>query len=270
VPFANNEGIKIYYEVEGQGTPLVMAHGLGGSLDDWRDLGWTERLRDRYQLILVDGRGHGRSDKPHDQEAYRQRHVAADHVAVLDDAGLYQAHFLGWSMGGIVCLGAGIGVPERCLSLVIGGCQPYARDERPSKQSQPPSIPMRGMPEGDDPIEALIAAGGEAWAAFYGANMTVPPAMRSRLKQNDFQAVKARFQGLHEPRSGPGYLDPVQMPCLVYVGETEAAYGGAKQLTERLANGAFLAFPGFGHYDVLAEVDVVLPEIRRFLDSVAA
>jgi hypothetical protein len=129
---------------------------------------------------------------------------------------------------------------------------------------------MRGMPEGDDPIEALLAAGGEAWAAFYGANMTVPPAMRSRLKQNDFQAVKARFQGLHEPRSGPGYLDPVQMPCLVYVGETEAAYGGAKQLTERLANGAFLAFPGFGHYDVLAEVDVVLPDIRRFLDSVAA
>ena len=113
MPFANNEGIKIYYEVEGQGTPLVMAHGLGGSLDDWRDLGWTERLRDRYQLILVDGRGHGRSDKPHDQEAYRHRHVAADHVAVLDDAGLYQAHFLGWSMGGIVCLGAGIGVPER-------------------------------------------------------------------------------------------------------------------------------------------------------------
>ena len=61
MPYANNQGIRIYYEVEGSGPALVLAHGLGGSHEDWLDMGWVEALGDRFQLIMVDARGHGRS-----------------------------------------------------------------------------------------------------------------------------------------------------------------------------------------------------------------
>ena len=80
MPSANNQGIRIYYEVEGSGPALVLAHGLGGSHEDWLDMGWVEALGDRFQLIMVDARGHGRSDKLYDPEAYRPVPVSYTHL----------------------------------------------------------------------------------------------------------------------------------------------------------------------------------------------
>jgi pimeloyl-ACP methyl ester carboxylesterase len=64
MPYANNNGVKIYYEVEGQGPPLLMLHGFAGSLEDWREAGYVAAFKNDYQLILVDLIGHGKSDKP--------------------------------------------------------------------------------------------------------------------------------------------------------------------------------------------------------------
>jgi pimeloyl-ACP methyl ester carboxylesterase len=230
-------------------------------------MGWVEVLRDRYQLILVDARGHGQSDKSHDPDFYRQVHQAMDHVAVLDDVGVEKAHFPGFSMGGIVCLGAGINAPKRCLSLMMGGTQPYARDERPARTDFPKPIPLRGLPDGDNPINELLNRGGEAWVAFYEANMKVSASMKMRLMENDFEALIARFAAMHEKRSLPHYLDLVQMPCLIYVGEDESAYGGARQLVDRLPNAKFIAFQGLNHFEMLTSVDVILPEILYFLSK---
>ncbi len=71
MPYASNQGVHIYYEVEGQGAPLVMAHGMGagGDLNAWRRTGYTDALKDEFQLILFDFRGHGQSDRPHEVSA---------------------------------------------------------------------------------------------------------------------------------------------------------------------------------------------------------
>jgi len=123
------------------------------------------------------------------------------------------------------------------------------------------------MPEGPNPIDQLLAQGGEAWAAFYAANMEVPASMKRRLVENDFVAVSARFEAIYEPDL-TRHLDPVQMPCLIYVGEDEPAYGGSQQLAGLLPDAEFIAFPGLNHFDMLASLDVVLPEIRRFLGKI--
>ena len=266
MPYAFNEQIRIYYEVESSGPPLVLAHGLGCSLQDWRDTGWVEALGNRFQLILVDARGHGRSSKPYDPEAYRPIHQAKDQIAVLDDLGVDKAHFLGWSMGGNAGLAVGIYAPDRCLSIMMGGTQPFARDERMSQPDLPTPIPFAGMPDGPNPIERMLAQGGETWVAFYEGNMVVPPGMKRRLMANDFEAVGARFQGIHQ-KNIVQYLGPVQMPCLVFVGEDEAAYGGAKQLADLLPHAEFVAYPGLNHFDMFTRIDVVLPNILRFLDN---
>jgi pimeloyl-ACP methyl ester carboxylesterase len=266
MPYVSNQGVRIYYEVEGLGPPLVLAHGISASLEDWREVGWVEALRDRYQLILVDARGHGRSDKPHDPDSYRQIHLAMDHVAVLDGVGVEKAHFLGYSMGRIVCLGAGIHAPERCFSLMMGGTQPYARDERPAGTEFPAPKPFRGMPDGNNPIDQLLMRGGEAWSAFFEANMEVSASMKMRLMKNDFEALIAQRAVMYE-RSLSRYLDPVQMPCLIYVGEDEPAYGGAKQLADSLPDAKFVAFPGLNHFEMLTSIDLILPEILHFLSK---
>ncbi len=116
MPYVESDGIKIYYEVEGEGAPLMLHHGLTGSLNGFRRLGYTETLSKEHQLILIDARGHGRSDKPHQPEDYRLELFVNDAVKVLNELGVEKPHFLGYSMGGMVGLGIGVYSPDRFRS----------------------------------------------------------------------------------------------------------------------------------------------------------
>jgi pimeloyl-ACP methyl ester carboxylesterase len=80
MPYATHDGVRIYYETEGSGPPLLLHAGLSMSLNDWRDFGYVNALRDDYRLILLDPRGHGQSDKPHDPIAYAYNLLVGDVV----------------------------------------------------------------------------------------------------------------------------------------------------------------------------------------------
>src|SRR3989304_635920 len=125
MPYANNNGVRIYYEVEGQGPPLVLAHGMGGGgdLDAWLSTGYTDALKDDYQLILFDLRGHGRSDKPHEVSAHGSN-AADDIVAVLDSLGIAKAHYLGYSMGAAAGFKQAISHADWFYSFILGGMTP--------------------------------------------------------------------------------------------------------------------------------------------------
>jgi pimeloyl-ACP methyl ester carboxylesterase len=92
--------VHVHYEVEGEGPPIVLQHGFTDSLRTWYELGYVDALKQDYRLILVDARGHGSSDKPHEPQAYKPECYAADVVSVLTDLGISRAHFFGYSMGG--------------------------------------------------------------------------------------------------------------------------------------------------------------------------
>jgi pimeloyl-ACP methyl ester carboxylesterase len=70
MPYVNNAGVQIHYEIEGAGPALVLQHGFTQSLESWAECGYVAPLRPKYRLILIDARGHGRSDKPHDEASY--------------------------------------------------------------------------------------------------------------------------------------------------------------------------------------------------------
>jgi pimeloyl-ACP methyl ester carboxylesterase len=97
-----HDAIRIHYEVEGAGTPLVLMHGALVGLEMWRELGYTGALRDDHRLILIDARGHGRSEAPHDPAYYRPELMAGDVTAVLDALEIPAAHFLGASLGAAI------------------------------------------------------------------------------------------------------------------------------------------------------------------------
>src|SRR5438093_10737912 len=125
MPFADNQGVRIHYETQGEGPPLVLYHGAGASLEVWRELGYVDALRPDYRLLLLDARGHGESDKPHAAASYQMPRLVDDILAVLDDLGVETAHFLGYSMGGRVGFGIAKYAPARFRSLMIGGSHPY-------------------------------------------------------------------------------------------------------------------------------------------------
>ncbi len=84
MPFLKREGrTRVYYEVHGEGTPLLLTHGYSSTSGMWRGQ-IDDFTKAGYKLILWDMRGHGRSSYPDDQNAYSEAHTVADMAALLD------------------------------------------------------------------------------------------------------------------------------------------------------------------------------------------
>jgi len=120
MPYAKTQdGVKLYYEEVGQGTPILFVHEFSS---DHR--GWEPQMREfgkRYRCIAYSARGYPPSDVPGDASAYTYLHVMRDAIAVLDHLKLESAHFIGLSMGGYTSLQAALNHPGRVRSLVLAG-----------------------------------------------------------------------------------------------------------------------------------------------------
>src|SRR5919205_2952996 len=115
-----DDGVKLYYEEVGSGTPIVFVHEFAG---DCRS--WEQQLRyfgHRYRCIAYNARGFPPSDVPNDVERYSQERARDDIKAVLDALKIDKAHIVGLSMGGFATLHFGFTYPDHARSLVIAGC----------------------------------------------------------------------------------------------------------------------------------------------------
>lgn len=256
MPYANNQGIHIRYEVEGSGPPMVLHHGFGGFSEIWYDIGFVDEMKDDYQLILMDARGCGASDKPHDREAYRLAPRVQDVVAVLDDLGLAQAHFHGYSMGGYIGWGIAQYASERFLSLILGG-------------SGPPIETWDEAEAGSGPMQKTLRLGLDAWLVFLeGAfGRWWQPQWKDLILASDIEAFVA-MASLWEGIDYQNIIPALTLPCLLYVGENDEAYLGAKEASEILPNATFLSWPDIDHIEAGSRPDLVIPHIRKFLAKV--
>lgn len=111
------DGCRIYYEVDGDGPPLMLIPGLGGSADFWSDV--ARHLTPHFRVISFDHRGTGRSDRPLGQYCIEQ--IARDTIAILDEAGIERAHLAGHSTGGVIAQVIALDHVARVDRLVISG-----------------------------------------------------------------------------------------------------------------------------------------------------
>jgi len=118
------EGVKLNYKQMGSGQPLIVLHGLFGSLDNWMTLG--RRWSEDFSVYLLDLRNHGRS--PHTPE-HTLNAMADDVIDFMDGQNLQSASVLGHSMGGKVVMELALKHPERIRSAIIAdmGPQEYER-----------------------------------------------------------------------------------------------------------------------------------------------
>lgn len=115
MPYTESDGVRIYFEDDGAGEPLLLIQGLGYSLDMWHR--FAPPLRERFRVVVFDNRGVGRSDVP--SPPYSIPDMARDAVAVLDAAGIDRAHVVGTSMGGVIAQELALLHPDRVMSLAL-------------------------------------------------------------------------------------------------------------------------------------------------------
>ncbi len=114
------DGVNLYFEETGSGTPIVFVHEFGGDHRSWEPQ--VRYFARSHRCIAVNARGFPPSDVPDDPEMYSQDLARDDVLAVLDGLGIEQAHINGLSMGGFAALHFGFEYPDRALSLVVAGC----------------------------------------------------------------------------------------------------------------------------------------------------
>ena len=122
---AADDGVKLYYEDTGTGTPVVFVHEFAGDYRSWEPQ--VRYFSRRYRCITYSARGYLPSDVPEDPERYSQEHWREDVRAVLDGLKLPKAHVVGLSMGAFATLHYGMqycskAAGARALSLTLAGC----------------------------------------------------------------------------------------------------------------------------------------------------
>ena len=229
------DGIRIHYQTEGAGPPLVLQHGLLSSIESWRVRGYVKRLSPHFQLILIDSRGHGESDKPVEQDAYELRQRVADVASVLDTLGVGRAHYLGYSMGCWLGYGALIYMPQRFRSLILGGFSPY----------HGPSVSFADLEQ------APVLAN----PAYARALAEQPEAMRHCL--NELRRWGGAVQALRTAR----------LPLLLFAG-TDDPNGAARDMPAaitRSSDATFFAIEGADHGGAADAVELVAPQVIDFV-----
>ena len=124
-----DDGVRIYYEESGSGTPILFIHEFAGDHRSWEPQ--VRFLSRTHRCVTYNARGYPPSDVPPSFEAYSQDRARDDARAVLDHLGIARAHVVGNSMGGFATLHFGMAYPQRAISLAICGCgygaQPHER-----------------------------------------------------------------------------------------------------------------------------------------------
>jgi pimeloyl-ACP methyl ester carboxylesterase len=227
MPHVFNKGVSIHYRVEGDGPPLVLVHGFSDSSDVWYERGYVAALKPKYRLVLIDARGHGRSDKPHDPQSYTSEKYAYDVVAILDDLGMKTAAYWGYSMGGRIGFALARHALDRVACLVIGGRSASAASAYPPEPGKEP------------PLITALRAGPDAIMKVWGSEWMIP-SLRERLLANDMAALIACQQ------QGPVH-DP------------------ARKSASEIRGADFVSLPDLNHPAALCRSDLVLPHVEPFL-----
>jgi pimeloyl-ACP methyl ester carboxylesterase len=203
MPYAEVNGIRMYYEEAGRGSPLVLLHGGTGALA-FPESGWgalLPRLAARHRALSVEHRGHGRTANPAGRLSYRQ--IAEDLGAFIERLDLAPAHVAGVSDGGIVALTLGLIRPELARALVCVGAN--YRNDAQTREANALLDADRLEREHPD-LVALLAAAHDAHQG--------PGAWRRLLAQE-------RAMADAEPAYTEADLRRIPTPTLLIAGETD-------------------------------------------------
>ncbi|MBI3967410.1 MAG: alpha/beta hydrolase [Chloroflexi bacterium] len=268
---AKINGIELFYEITGEGYPIVWSHEFAGDYRSWDpQVSFFSRL---YQNVTYNNRGYPPSGVPTDPDAYSQDQSVDDLHGLMQHLGLKDAHVAGLSMGGNVALNFALKYPELCRSIVVAGCGAGTtnreRFERDVRQS----------------VELMQTKGMDAFVDLYAAGPTRQPYLRKDPK--GYQVFKEQFaahstlgsaltfQGV-QLRRPPIYelkdkMNRLTVPTLVLIGdEDEPCVDPAVFMKREIPTAGLVVIPQSGHTINLEEPDAFNRAVLDFFRVVEA
>ena len=246
--YADVNGLHMYYEAAGDGTPLVLLHG-GVCTIDLSFASLIPTLATKHRVIAVELQGHGRTadiDRP-----ITPSNSAADVVALLDVLGIDRAHVLGHSMGAEVALELGVSHPDRVRSLV-----PVSASVRPDGMHPDLADPSRYAESTRLPTAQDYADMTEAYRKLSPHPEHFDEFFATLASSN------AEPQGWNDEQ-----LAGITAPTLIVLGDHDfVTIEHAGVMLELIPGSQLAVLPGTTHMQATRRPDLLLPLLAAFLD----
>jgi pimeloyl-ACP methyl ester carboxylesterase len=262
-------GVDIYYEEHGEGTPVLFCHEFAGDYRSWAPQ--VRFLARRYRTIAYSARGYHPSTVPNDATAYSEEQHVEDAYDLIRFLGIDKAHIVGLSMGGNLTLKLGLAHPEVCLSLVVAGAGFGSTN------------PEEFRANSRETADLLERVGMEQFGDTYGRGPS-----RLRFEQKDPHGFAEMLRQLKEHstigsamtmRNVQGkrktvyevadQLPGLNVPTLVIAGdEDELALEPALLMKRKIPNSGLLIVPKTGHTVNLEEPALFNQAVLDFISAV--
>lgn len=257
MPFYDHQGIQLYYEDIGEGRPLLLLHGLTSNHQMfYREIGY---LKDKFRIIALDSRGHGKSDRP--DEFTLDDHVS-DTIALLDHLGLRSVNVLGVSMGSYIAQGLSIKQPDRVEKLILAATKSYGEGSSMAEMFDRHKERLEGMSIADKLAMSseLIFHNQEAVNTW---QKTV--ARNSRMLNADEQAAAAAALKDFDFRED---LNHIAAETLVISGKHDGLNPPEKgrETAVLIRNADYMEFQDSGHAPNVEQDRLFLGVVEQFLD----
>ena len=247
MPKIDRNGVKIHYEVYGDGPALILTHGYSSTSAMWE--GQIEALSKHHKLVLWDMRGHGKSDYPADPNAYSEALTIGDIAALLDQIGTRRAIVGGLSLGGYMSLAFYRTHPERVAALLIIDTGPgFKKDEaRTAWNKRAHETAERFERDG---LSVLKSLSRERSSVTHRDARGLALAARGMLTQRDASVMEV--------------LPEIAVPSLIVVGADDTPFLAASDyMAAKIPGDKKVVIPSAGHAVNIdqpqAFIDAVLP-----------
>jgi pimeloyl-ACP methyl ester carboxylesterase len=253
-------GIELAWSTAGQGSSVLLIHGLGSSQLDWSRQ--VPVLARSHHVVTYDQRGHGASSRP--LRPFTMRDLARDAAALIRRLGLARCHVVGLSLGGMVAFQLAVDEPELVRSLVIVNSGP---EVVPRTMKERSALLVR---------RALSRVLPMRWLAAMIVGRLFP-----HPEQHDLRTeFVARFAGNHKPSyrkamaaiigwSVSDRIDTVTHPVLVVTGDRDyTTVDRKRQYVERLPRATLAVVPNSGHATPIDQASAFNELVMRFLEDV--
>ncbi|AYL94076.1 alpha/beta fold hydrolase [Mucilaginibacter celer] len=214
------DGVKVYYEVKGDGFPVILVHGFSGTSQGWKKGQlYADLLSAGHKVVILDQRGNGQSDKPHTDAGYANDAEAKDIMGLATALGLKKYDIVGYSRGSIITSRVFV-LDKRVHKAVMGGMgDAYTNPEWPRR------------------IHAYKALMGDT--SFHDVD-----GMIKYIRSNPFDELALAYQQKWQPSTSKQELAKVKIPVLLIDGTEDHDNGDEVALQKLIPGSKLVHVPG--------------------------